>query len=274
MRHLGRIALPRRVLDALRAYQNRLDRELASLRRTGAPELVAITEGAWERHRSTKAVTAVVLALDAMASGRARCMYCEDSRGCDVEHFRPKARFPGHTFTWMNLLKVCTDCNRQKDAAFNAQLLDPTVLDPYDHLLLTFSTGRYRARQGSSRGAATLRILPRLNHAQVLQEGRRDAWVKLKELLSRFDQLTEAGDHARASSLRQVIVRLPFSGVFAAALRASEEPGAATVLGADFMAVLKRRPELRRWLQDEDKARATQADPGIQDAARRIRLRR
>ena len=53
----------------------------------------------------------VRMALERMAHGRARCMYCEESLGTDIDHFWPKATYPARTFSWPNYLLACSHCN-------------------------------------------------------------------------------------------------------------------------------------------------------------------
>src|SRR6266699_4102182 len=50
-------------------------------------------------------------ALQDMAGASRTCMFCDHNEPTDVEHFKPKAEFPGDTFSWDNLLWVCTTCN-------------------------------------------------------------------------------------------------------------------------------------------------------------------
>lgn len=57
--------------------------------------------------------TQVKTALETMFSGK--CAYCEShithvDYG-DIEHFRPKSKFPNHCFDWNNLLLACGICN-------------------------------------------------------------------------------------------------------------------------------------------------------------------
>ncbi|NOY25886.1 MAG: HNH endonuclease, partial [Oligoflexia bacterium] len=85
-----------------------------------------------------------------MASGRARCMYCEDSLGTDIDHFRPKADFPQRAFAWPNYLLACSHCNSNlKRNAFpidgngDPLLLDPSADNPAEHLLFSPSTGEF-----------------------------------------------------------------------------------------------------------------------------------
>jgi uncharacterized protein (TIGR02646 family) len=52
--------------------------------------------------------------LGSMCAGACRCMYCEDSTGNEVEHFRPKSFYPEFAFIWLNYLYSCSSCNRTK----------------------------------------------------------------------------------------------------------------------------------------------------------------
>lgn len=77
-----------------------------------------------------------------------KCAYCEHKTAVgyygDIEHFRPKAVYPAHTFTWFNLLFSCAICNNAShkadsfplDPDGNPLLIDPSdpADDPADHL--------------------------------------------------------------------------------------------------------------------------------------------
>ena len=134
MRRIVRNALTPRVTHFLCSKQ----RELNS---GGDPTVV------WNRARRTKAMRAVENVLQAMSRGRQRCMFCEDSRGTDIDHFWPKVPFPERTFVWDNLLWVCAGCNRKKGTRFlldddgKPLLIDPTADDPWDHLYFDADTG-------------------------------------------------------------------------------------------------------------------------------------
>ena len=274
MRHLPRINLPAPVLDALSAYQNRLEAAVDAERAKDAPKLAARIEAIWKARRSTNALRVVARALRAMASGLERCMYCEDSHGCDVEHGYPKVPHPERAFLWPNLLWVCAPCNRQKNDTFDEELLDPTREDPLDHLVLSPATGRYAARDGSRRGAATLCVLRRLKSDPTLARGRWNALGKLRTFLREYDTHEANGRAAEADTIRGVIVEEPFSAVFAAVLRACTEPGAAEVLGAELVGVVSRHPVMHHWLREAGDARVDAAKPEIADLARRVRVRR
>ena len=53
-----------------------------------APDRTAEAERLW-RDKPRGPFKDVRSALEKMASGRARCMYCEDSFGTDIEHYYP-----------------------------------------------------------------------------------------------------------------------------------------------------------------------------------------
>jgi len=134
VRRLVRTALPERV----RGYLAKKQREVDSGK---SPEVV------WKRARSTQTMGCVVDELRQMVGARGRCMFCEDSRGVDIDHFWPKARYPERTFLWENLLLICSGCNRKKgerfelDANGSPLLIDPTRDDPWDHLYYDSETG-------------------------------------------------------------------------------------------------------------------------------------
>jgi uncharacterized protein (TIGR02646 family) len=90
--------------------------------------------------------------LKRMAGSRERCMFCEDSRGVDIDHFWPKSKYPERTFAWENLVLTCSGCNRDKGVAFELApdgsplLINPTKDDPWTHLFYDSHTGIVTAR--------------------------------------------------------------------------------------------------------------------------------
>jgi uncharacterized protein (TIGR02646 family) len=118
---------------------------------TWTTELLADLAGGASRDRY--AHQEVKDALKAMFG--AKCAYCEgDFTACgdvNVEHFRPKSKYPRFAYKWTNLLQTCVKCNRPKnnyfplmpderDAIFaldnddtdDALLVDPCRDDPND----------------------------------------------------------------------------------------------------------------------------------------------
>src|SRR5215218_4045930 len=72
----------------------------------------AAAPSVWKSQRRSASMKRVALVLAGMTGARERCMYCEDSRGTDIEHFRPQVTFRGLIFRWPNMLWICAACNR------------------------------------------------------------------------------------------------------------------------------------------------------------------
>jgi uncharacterized protein (TIGR02646 family) len=81
-------------------------------------------------------------ALKEMAGESRTCMFCDHNEPTDVEHFKPKTEFPRLTFSWGNMLWVCTACNRHKGSQFpphnctGAPLIDPSAESVWDFFFL------------------------------------------------------------------------------------------------------------------------------------------
>ncbi len=173
MRRVTRAALP----SAAQAYLNR--RQAATDQNLGLGRLNI--ERDWKAARQTKALAVVLKSLKQTLGVRERCMYCVDSHGSDIDHFRPKARFPGHTFKWSNMLLCCTECGRFKGGQFpmagrRGLLIDPTNEDPWQHLDFDPDTGCVTARfdveadDWSAKGATTVAVL-RLDRREAMAAG-------------------------------------------------------------------------------------------------------
>ncbi|WP_438035910.1 hypothetical protein [Sorangium sp. So ce204] len=152
----------------------------------------------WEQARPTKKIGQVVATLKRMTGVRARCMYCEDSRGTDIDHFRPLVLSPDKAFLWANLLWNCTDCGRHKSAQFpvdhaNAPLLiNPTAEDPWDFLFYDTGTGNLAARfdpntrQAVPKGRQTLGSLGETLQDEAVVDGRRRTQRNLSKAVRTF----------------------------------------------------------------------------------------
>ncbi len=147
MRRVERLPLPVPAQSYLDGRQARLDADLAQ----GAVNV----DRAWAAARKTKSVggdgRSVLSTLRQMSGARQRCMYCLDSHGCDIEHFRPKAVYPERAFRWSNLLLCCTECGRFKGGRFPLQgeaplLIDLSAEDPWAHLDFDPDTGNISPR--------------------------------------------------------------------------------------------------------------------------------
>jgi len=272
MRFLGRLALPQRASRALEFYQKDLIGALAKT--PDADKQGKLITDHWKDRRDSTTLRTIEVALKVMASGLSRCMYCEDSAGSDVEHFRPKVHYPDDTYRWTNLLLICSICNRQKNDDFHESILDPTTHpDILDHLSLSFTNGRLTERNNSERGSITLQRLKRLANDQILTGGRLRVLRNLKRNLKLYDTCHRNGDGAEASRIRADLVAEPFSSVLAYLLYASRCADAEVVLEKDLLDILARNPDIHEWLHDADKGRFDNALAHLESMALEIRVR-
>lgn len=166
--------------------------------------------------------------LQKFASGRLRCMYCGDNQGTDVDHYEPVATSPQKTFVWLNHLLACSACNsHHKRHQFplgddgTPLLLDPTTDDPFIHLALALSVGRYAPL--TERGEATINIC-QLNR-DILCRGRQVAYDTAAILLEAWLQAHDAGNVEMATAIEKTIQEQPFADVVLAMLRYVDAPG-------------------------------------------------
>ena len=240
MRRLARIPLAQSAIDQLSTLQARVD---------DAEDSAAAAKSLWRSDRPE--LRPVHEALREMASGRTRCMYCEDNTGVDIEHFWPKSRFPARTFDWMNYLLACPQCNSNyKRAKFprtvatgEPLLVDPTVDDPSDHVVLTLREGLFEPM--SAKGVFSVDVF-HLNRPD-LRIGRRDAWTKLRELVPRYAALRRAGDDDRADLLAAALRNESFSRVRLALIEIADSHAAHLILPEDVREALDACPEIRDW---------------------------
>ncbi len=152
----------------------------------------------WKSARQTKTMGKVFTTLQSMMGVRQRCMYCLDSHGCDIEHFRPKAKSPKRMFRWRNLLLCCTECGRFKGSQFPMDgrrplLIDPTKEEPWDYLDFDPITGNITARfdlqlnDFSAKGQQTVIVL-QLDRREALAAGYVQTYRKLRTVINRFLQ--------------------------------------------------------------------------------------
>ncbi len=151
-------------------------------------------EQEWRNGRQSGPFTDVVSTLTVMAGERDRCMYCVDSHGGDVDHFKPKKRFPECMFRWRNLLLSCTVCGRLKgekfpvDSANEPLLVDPTADDPWLWLDFDPDTGNVMARydvvagKRSSKGDATVELL-HLDRREAMSVGYRRTFKRIQQVV-------------------------------------------------------------------------------------------
>ena len=75
-----------------------------------------VPERIWSRYKHPEIKMAV------QRDSKEKCIYCESavlhvSHG-DIEHMRPKKKFPALTYVWTNLGLACTKCNGAKSDQF------------------------------------------------------------------------------------------------------------------------------------------------------------
>lgn len=185
MRRVTRPALPKKA-------QTYLNRRQAAVHQHPGLNALEI-ERAWKSARQTTALGSTLKTLQQMMGARERCMYCVDSHGSDIDHFRPKARFPARTFHWSNMLLCCTECGRFKGSQFpmanrRPLLVDPTAEDPWEHLDFDPDTGNLTARfdphanDWSVKGTKTVEVL-RLDRREAMAAGYVSTYRRLTGIL-------------------------------------------------------------------------------------------
>lgn len=190
--------------------------------------------------------------LTEMAPGVSHCMYCENSEATDIDHFRPKARYPRLAFRWENHLLACSACNSNykrdefpRDKNGRRLLIDPTRDDPREHLALSPHTGVYVAL--TPRGAESIRVFG-LERA-TLTRCRQAAWGTVEALILRYAIARRRNDDARALDSQRDLCRFPHASVFEALLDVSRSPAASRYIDPDCLAALAAHPEIRGWAE-------------------------
>lgn len=209
MRRVVRRELSARSTRMLAREQERADQKHAEGRLR--------VEAEWERARRNKPLREAHDTLRTMAGNRERCMYCGDSHGTDIEHFWPKARYPGHMFRWPNMLLCCTECGRIKGEQFPLadgapMLIDPSADNPWEFLDFDPITGNIVARYDPAsqhyapKGEQSVRVL-RLDRREALAKGYQRTYRRIRlsveqalgqphpDAAALFHELSEADDH-------------------------------------------------------------------------------
>ena len=188
MRRVQRVAID----NATQTYLNNCQTKANSQLNAGGLNV----NDEWKSARRTKAMNTVHATLQSMMGARQRCMYCLDSHGCDIEHFRPKSSYPKWMFKWNNLLLCCTECGRIKGIQFpmdcgRPMLIDPTSEEPWDSLDFDPATGNItakfdlRANDFSVRGQKTVDTL-QMDRREALAAGYVHSYKKLCIAINNF----------------------------------------------------------------------------------------
>ena len=243
MFHLEREALPSATAGYLQEKSAELEALDPDLRDARAAEL-------WQSKSRTHFRT-IRLALRNICSGNERCMYCEDSAGAHIDHFRPRAMDSLSTFVWENYLLACSICNSNYkrdefplDPSGNAQLVDPTVDEPQDHLMFSSATGRYEPVPGSTKADESIRVFG-LNRA-VLETARRDAWQLFEIGIVAYGKALDDGKSDKAEQIGASLRRLPCAGVLQALVDVVRDTDLDFV-DPECRAVVGKRSEIYEW---------------------------
>jgi hypothetical protein len=236
--------LPAEALEGLRNYQGEVDGRLTY-------ELRVTAAKAEFRRRNVKAnatFRSVREALVSMCRGAQRCMYCEDSVGDEIEHYRPKDIYPDVVFAWGNYLYSCGPCNGPKRNFFaifadpNGDILElarkegqpiteppdgrPLLIDPRneDPLILLrldiLDTFLYKeahavGTQEYLRANYTISVL-HLNDREYLRVAREGAFVAFRAMLREYaGAKAEGKDQAYLDRISSAIRRADHPTVWA-----------------------------------------------------------
>jgi len=238
MRRLVRPSLTKKTLKFLEDRRQRV---------ANASDPVAEAFRLWRR-QGAQPFAEIRRTLGEMAFGRKRCMYCEDSEGTDIDHFRPKAKYAHSAFDWNNFFLACSHCNSNQkrdqfpfDESGRPLLIDPSAEEPGDHLQLVPETGAFVGI--TTKGEVSISVFGLAR--QTLEQGRRDAWIVLSELLEVYGESVDV-DRERASKIAAAVQRYPFSSVLLHLISTLDLPNGAALF-PNLHRVLSAHPEIRSW---------------------------
>lgn len=242
---LTRRSLPQTAADYLARQTERLASEDSARRRE-------LGNALWEG-KSRARFAEIREVLLAMCSGVERCMYCEDSAGTDIDHYRPRSESPLGAFEWSNYLAACSTCNSNykrdqfpRSDTGSPLLIDPTAEDPRMHIVLGPRTGRYSPVPASEKASPSIRVFG-LNRS-ALEEARRNAWVLLEVTVAAYARAQSDGDVSRADRIAYAASRQPFAGVLRALLDACASAEGELLVHEEARLAVAEHPEISQWL--------------------------
>lgn len=196
----------------------------------------------WKNRTNNKDFKEVRSTLKKMGPIGGCCLYCESNTGNQIEHFRPKSRFPECAFEWENFLPACGECNLGKGSKFQvymnetnewydvpktgipsdmrfkmSALLNPRHEDPMEFLGLELGgTFLYYSRypKGTTeyeRANYTVDTLG-LNKNEILRLLRENAYHAYISHLQRY--MREAEQPDMQSKIKQIILNIPQATVW------------------------------------------------------------
>lgn len=156
-------------------------------------------------------------------AGFGKCMYCEvkilDTQYGDVEHIKPKDKFPELEFEWSNLGLSCAVCNNNKNNYYceESRIIDPYVDEPSDFLYpgdaLIFAKG------WESVGGDTIDLI-KLNRTPLVEKRAHRA-QEVSNLVEKIR--TRPSDNLRAAAIDLVLDETGPSTEFSFVSRATAE---------------------------------------------------
>lgn len=209
-------------------------------------------ERLWSSEK-TKAFHDLKATLRRMALGGQYCMYCEGSEGSDVDHFRPKSKYPGRTYVWENHLWACSVCNSNyKRSEFPVDehgdplLINPVEEDPSEHLAFSPQDGKYVPL--TPKGEESIRVFG-LGRSW-LETRRRDAWRTVQLHVIAYASACRRGNMEWALEMQRTLCRLPHVSLLIELLQMIKQPGLdhlVTPIDPDCLAALEECPEILSW---------------------------
>lgn len=140
------------------------------------------------------------------AASYGKCAYCESKVSHvywgDIEHIRPKAKFPALEFEWSNLGYVCAKCNNAKSDVWSelTPLIDPYVDDPSEHLCALGAA--LHQKNGSERGELTIRTAD-LNRGGLLEQRKK----RMDQIIALVDRAKRTVSPEIAAALNEELVK-------------------------------------------------------------------
>lgn len=155
-----------------------------------------------------------------------RCVYCDSEIRSvafpNIEHYRPRARFPELVVEWDNLTLACPRCNNAKRAKWNDELpfVNPFFEEPEDHIVFVGPI----AKGKSPRGEYTVLEID-LNAFEVVQarDQQIEAALNIFRLWSAHAQ-SAAAQALYETQIRSFIETTPYQSAVIGALRSVNFP--------------------------------------------------
>jgi len=157
-----------------------------------------IPDSMWNRYNQPDVKQQIV--TDAYS----KCAYCESKIAHvtfgDIDHLRPKKRFPTTTYEWSNLLLACPRCNNKKRDNYNEVVppVNPVTEDPAAFLIAYGD--QIWPQPGQDRGAETIALVE-LNRPELIERRRRRC-EQIRHVAEAIVRMT--GEAAKAALIEQL----------------------------------------------------------------------